>query len=161
MMRWSAALKVWHEGRVREQRGFALLFVLAVIGFTSLVFVALIGLLLVSVRVTDQQARNTREQLALDGAIEAAANQLRYLPGAVFSDPCDVEVPFERVEQMTFDDGHGGGGSRGRRGVQRWRGRGFELCGGRGTARRRQRVRRHSRSAVAVDDGLQLARLDR
>ncbi len=108
MIAMSRALRIWRQGRLRDQRGFALMFVLGVIALTSLTIVALLGMLFVSLKVTETQAANAREQLALDGAVDAATNQLRYLPGAVFSDPCDVETPFERVEEMAFDDGSGG-----------------------------------------------------
>ena len=90
-----------------RQGGFALMAVLAVIAVTSVVIVALLGLMFTTLRVTEASREAGRELRALDGAMDAAINQMRFDPAASGSDACGVEPPVQRVEEMTFDQATG------------------------------------------------------
>lgn len=74
-----------HRGLVarrREQGGFALMAVLALIALTSLIIAALLGLLITTIRTTTAQEQTARETRAADGAIEAAIQKMRTQPCA-------------------------------------------------------------------------------
>ena len=88
-----------------DEDGFALMAVLGVIALTSIMIAALFGLLLTTIRVTEQQERTAREARAADGAVTAAINHIRLnqVPGA--SDACrpavpttGFVVPFDRID---------------------------------------------------------------
>lgn len=67
----------------RGQRGFALLTVLAVIAVTAVVFGALLGLMLLTIKITSNHQKIERERRAADGAVVATLNHLRLgTPGA-------------------------------------------------------------------------------
>lgn len=83
--------------------GFALASVLGLIALTSLVVVALLGLLLTTIRVTAAHEAAARELRAADGAVEAAIAQLRRNPAT--GDPCGVAAPGQPVDSLSFDQG--------------------------------------------------------
>ncbi len=68
-------------GRDRPQDGFALMTVLAVITMTGIVFGALIGMMMLAIKITANHERMERERRASDGAIVATLNHLRIGPG--------------------------------------------------------------------------------
>lgn len=96
------ALRSQREQRCADQRGLSLISVLLVMLVMSLTVTGMVGLLLVTLKVGQAQELAMRERLALDGAIEAATNQLRYNPGAVFADPCGAMAPVQPVTQQEF-----------------------------------------------------------
>lgn len=91
------------RGRSRGQGGFALALVLAVVGLTFLVIVALLGFLITTIRVTEDQERAARELRAADGAVTATVAHLRQNQTSA-TDACSpavpsggFQVPFDRV----------------------------------------------------------------
>ncbi len=73
----------------RDERGVALVFVLAAIALTSTVVVALLAFSLASARLTVAQERNARERRAADGALETGIGRLAR---SVANNPC-TDVP--------------------------------------------------------------------
>ncbi len=88
----------------RDQRGVALITVLAVIAFTALVIGALFGLLSTSMRVTESAERSARESRAADAAIETAINRMRERPCAGIDQPYLTDVEFDQGTPATGDD---------------------------------------------------------
>lgn len=88
---------------VTGQGGFALVAVLAVIAMTALMMGALMGLLILTMRITANHERIERERRAADGAVVATVNHLRLNAGGISacaSVPDSLPgfmVPFERV----------------------------------------------------------------
>lgn len=85
------------------QRGYALLSVLIITGFITLVVTALMGLLFTSLRAQGDGSTAERELRALDGAMDAAINQLRFDQNSASRDACRLEPPVQRLEELTFD----------------------------------------------------------
>ncbi|MCB1256395.1 MAG: hypothetical protein KDB26_04775 [Microthrixaceae bacterium] len=63
--------------RQRDESGFALMAVLAVIALTGIVFGVLVGLMALTLKITANHERTERERRASDGAIVATLNHLR------------------------------------------------------------------------------------
>lgn len=89
--------------RARAQGGYALVSVVILLGFTALVVSALLGLLFTSVAVQDDSARAEQELRALDGAMDAAINQLRFDFNSASRDACRLEPPVQRIDRIVFD----------------------------------------------------------
>ncbi len=89
----------------RRQGGFALMTVLAVIAATSVTIAALVGLTLVTLRLTADSDRSAAELRSLDAAMDTAINQMRFDPASNSYDACGLEPPVQRVEQVVIDQG--------------------------------------------------------
>lgn len=99
----SRAVAALRQGRVTDQRGFALGVTLVVVGVASLTITALVGLLLVTMRVSEQHAAASLEHLALDGAVEAAINHMRVDEAALTPEEyCAADFP-GRLSDLTLD----------------------------------------------------------
>lgn len=92
-------------GLERRQAGYTLLVVLAILGLTSVMTAALLGLLVTTIKVSDASNRSNRELQALDAAMDAAINQMRFDPASAGRDACQLVPPVERIESLTFDNG--------------------------------------------------------
>lgn len=88
----------------RNERGVALITVLAVIAFTMLVIGALFGLLGTSMRVTESAERTAREARAADAAVETAVNRMRAHPCTGADQPYLTGVVFDQGTTDTGDD---------------------------------------------------------
>lgn len=104
MIRLSRSLAAFHQQRLRDEGGFALIAVLAVIALTSITIGALLGLSFVTIKITSMQEQLTRDLRAADGAIEAAVTQLRHGTEDCESDPQGY------LRDMVFDQGTPGTG---------------------------------------------------
>lgn len=98
-MRWRARLE--RRRAARGQQGYALLIVLVVHLVVFLLLTALVGLTLTTMRVAEGSERADQELRALEGALDAAINQMRYEPHR-FAGPCALEPPVERVAELSF-----------------------------------------------------------
>jgi len=78
--------------RFRGQDGYLLIYVMGIIGLTSVLVIALIGLALTSARVAAMEARVARETRAADGAIEAQIAAISSRGGAICNTPGPVDV---------------------------------------------------------------------
>jgi hypothetical protein len=91
--------------RPRSQGGYALLTVVLMIGLTSLGVSALLGLLFTATAIQGASATEERELRALDGAMDAAINQMRFDPQAPTINACQTQAPVQRLTAVTFDNG--------------------------------------------------------
>lgn len=87
-----------------SQGGYALISVIILVGVTSLIVSALLGLLFTSVAVQADSVESERELRALDGAMDAAINQLRFDFNSASRDACRLEPPVQRITRMVFDN---------------------------------------------------------
>ena len=89
----------------RDQDGFALIAVLAVIAITSVTIGALLGMMLTAIKITENQEGDARQARVADGAVTAAINQLRLnqddAVGAV--DACLPGVPAPAGLKLEFE----------------------------------------------------------
>jgi hypothetical protein len=92
------------SSRVDGQRGSALISVLAVIVFTTLVIGGLFGLLTVTMRVTTAAEVKDREARAADAAIDTAINQMRTQPCDPLTQPYLGEQVFDQGTAAAGDD---------------------------------------------------------
>lgn len=105
MRRICLAFATVRNGRVTDQGGFALGVTLLVVGVASLTITALVGLLLVTMRVSEQQSATMLETLALDGAVEAAVNHMRVDEAALTPEEyCATDFP-GRLADLTLEAG--------------------------------------------------------
>lgn len=88
----------------RGQDGVALVTVLAVVAFTSLVIGGLLGLLTTTMRVTSAAETTSRESRAADAAIDTAINQMRTEPCEVGAQPFLGAQVFDQGTPGTSDD---------------------------------------------------------
>ena len=82
---WAPGAALRRRPQAQDQRGMVLAFVMGTIALTSVLVVALLGLVLTSARVADEQARLALEARAADGALEVAVETIAARTG----DPCD------------------------------------------------------------------------
>jgi hypothetical protein len=87
----------------RGQGGFTLALVLAVVGLTFVVIVALLGFLLTTIRITENQEKDARDLRAADGAIAATINHLQQVPGGSFAECGDVGPELAEGLRIPFD----------------------------------------------------------
>lgn len=100
-----------------DERGFALMTVLVVIAVTAIIFGALLGLMLLTIKITNNHQKIERERRAADGAVTATLNHLRLAtPGSGCATVPDAlpgyEVQFDLPEasdqvQVTCQAGAG------------------------------------------------------
>lgn len=90
--------------RCDAQGGYALISVVILVGLTALVVSALLGLLFTSIATQADSVRSERELRALDGAMDAAINQLRFDFNSASRDACRLEPPVQRITRMVFDN---------------------------------------------------------